>query len=153
MLLFINNVNPTELLLIAVVAVLVFGRRLPEVAGQAAGQLAKAKKAVQDLRRESGLDEELRQARQAAKDLDPRRLVDAPKPVRAADSVQRARTPLAGTPAGPVATKPEEQAAPRDEGSTQPLGGASMPVASGDASAAPSEGKAASERRDAPAGE
>lgn len=152
MLLFINNVNPTELLLIAVVAVLVFGRRLPEVAGQAAGQLAKAKKAVQDLRRESGLDEELRQARQAAKDLDPRRLVDAPKPVRAADSVQRARTPLAGTPPGPAAAKPEEQAAPRGDSSAQPLDGASMPAAPGEASPAPAAGQTDSERRDAPAG-
>jgi Sec-independent protein translocase protein TatA len=129
MLLFINNVNPTELLLIAVVAVLVFGRRLPEVAGQAAGQLAKAKKAVQDLRRESGLDEELRQARQAAQDLDPRRLVDAPKPVRAADSVQRGRSPVPAAPAGLPAAEGPREFPPRGDEAAPPEGAAGSAAA------------------------
>lgn len=97
MLLFINNVNPTELLLIAVVAVLVFGRKLPEVASHAAGHLAKAKRAISDLRRDSGLDEELRRARSAAQQLDPRRVLEAPRPTRASDGVARGKAPGSST--------------------------------------------------------
>jgi sec-independent protein translocase protein TatA len=62
----IGNLSLLELLLIGVVAVLVFGRRLPEVAGQAAGQVMRAKRALTNLRRESGIDDELRRARDAA---------------------------------------------------------------------------------------
>jgi Sec-independent protein translocase protein TatA len=60
---FIQNINPTELLLIAVVAILVFGRRLPEVAGQAASHVQRARRAFNDLRRETGIDDEIREAR------------------------------------------------------------------------------------------
>ncbi|WP_419191969.1 Sec-independent protein translocase subunit TatA/TatB [Engelhardtia mirabilis] len=63
MLAFIQNINPTELLLIAVVAVLIFGRRLPEVAGQVAGRVQQARRAFNDLKRETGIDEEMRRAR------------------------------------------------------------------------------------------
>jgi Sec-independent protein translocase protein TatA len=62
---FIQNLNFTELAIIAIVAVLVFGRRLPEVAGQAARGIAKAKRTLQELRRQSGLDEELTSFRQS----------------------------------------------------------------------------------------
>lgn len=62
---FIQNLNFTELAIIAIVAVLVFGRRLPEVAGQAARGLAKAKRTLQEVRRQSGLDEELTSFRQS----------------------------------------------------------------------------------------
>lgn len=60
---FIQNINPTELLLIAIVAILVFGRRLPEVAGQAAAHVQRARRAFNDLRRETGIDTEIREAR------------------------------------------------------------------------------------------
>ena len=60
---FIQNINPTELVLIAVVAILIFGRRLPEVAGQVAGRVQQARRAFNDLKRETGIDEELRQAK------------------------------------------------------------------------------------------
>lgn len=60
---FIQNINPTELMLIAVVAVLVFGRRLPQVAGQTMAHVQKARRAFNDLRRETGIDDELRDAR------------------------------------------------------------------------------------------
>jgi Sec-independent protein translocase protein TatA len=127
MLLFINNVNPTELLLIAVVAVLVFGRKLPEVASQAAGHLAKAKRAISDLRRDSGLDEELRRARSAAQELDPRRVLEPPRPTRASDGVARGKAPsntvdsalptgttggLAPTPSAALADRASQESAP-----------------------------------------
>lgn len=64
MLAFIQNINPSELLLIAIAAILIFGRRLPQVAGQAAGRVQQARRAFNDLKRETGIDEELRNARQ-----------------------------------------------------------------------------------------
>lgn len=60
---FIQNINPTELLLIAIVAVVVFGRRLPVVAGQAMAHVQRARRAFNDLRRETGIDDEIRDAR------------------------------------------------------------------------------------------
>ena len=60
---FIQNINPTELMLIAIVAVLVFGRRLPEVLGQAAAHVGRARREFNKLRRETGIDEEIREAR------------------------------------------------------------------------------------------
>ncbi len=57
------NLSVPEVVTIAVVAVLVFGRRLPEVAGQAAGMVQRMRRSIEDLRRESGIDRELRNAR------------------------------------------------------------------------------------------
>ena len=81
MLAFIGNLSFLEMGVILVIAVLVFGRRLPEVAGQAAAQLHRARRALSDLRRESGIDEELRKARRtlSSADLSMRRQT-APKP-------------------------------------------------------------------------
>lgn len=77
---FLTNINPTELVLIAVVAVLIFGRRLPEVAGRAAGHVQRARRALTDLKRESGLDEELRTAREAMREVsNPSLLTELPK--------------------------------------------------------------------------
>ena len=76
------NLAPSEILIGLVVAVLVFGRRLPEVAVQTAGQLQKFKRALTDFKRETGIDEELRSARRSLQDVVPRddwrRTLDAP---------------------------------------------------------------------------
>lgn len=63
MLAFISNISPGELVLVLIVAVLIFGRRLPEVAARGAIQVQKLRKGVQDFRRESGFDDEVRRAR------------------------------------------------------------------------------------------
>jgi Sec-independent protein translocase protein TatA len=57
------GLSPTELFVIALVAVLVFGGRLPQVAGEAAATVQKLRRALTDLRRESGIDQELQNAR------------------------------------------------------------------------------------------
>ncbi len=49
--------------MIALVAVLVFGGRLPQVAGEAAATVQRLRRALTDLRRESGIDQELQNAR------------------------------------------------------------------------------------------
>ena len=74
MLAFIFNFGPFEFVIVLVVAILVFGKRLPVVAVQAASALQKARRSLADLRRETGIDEELRQARREIENAVPRDL-------------------------------------------------------------------------------
>lgn len=63
MLAFIFNFGTLEIVLVGIVAVLVFGRNLPAVAVQAAGVVQKMRRSLADLRRQTGIDEELRNVR------------------------------------------------------------------------------------------
>lgn len=56
----IGNLDTTELLIVLVGAVLVFGKRLPEVAAQAGSQLSKLRRTLDDAWKESGVDKEVR---------------------------------------------------------------------------------------------
>ena len=60
---FITNLGPSEFVLILVLAVLIFGRRLPEVAAKGAVHLQRFRRGMQEFRRESGFDDEIRRAR------------------------------------------------------------------------------------------
>lgn len=60
MLAFFTNIGLQELLVIAVIAVLIFGKDLPQAASKAYLQVRKLRGAVDDLRRESGIDREIR---------------------------------------------------------------------------------------------
>ena len=60
MLAFIGNLGFPELVLIALLAVLIFGKDLPQAASKAYVQVRKLRNAVDDLRRETGIDKELR---------------------------------------------------------------------------------------------
>ena len=71
------NLGMFEIGLILVVAVLVFGRDLPSAAVQAAATLQKLRRALADMRRETGIDEELRRARREFEQAVPR---DAARP-------------------------------------------------------------------------
>ena len=53
----------TELLLVAAVALMVFGKRLPEVAMRAAAQLTRLRRTVTQMWREAGIEEELRKVK------------------------------------------------------------------------------------------
>jgi Sec-independent protein translocase protein TatA len=83
MLAFIFNFGPFEFVIVLVVAILVFGKRLPAVAVQAATAIQKARRSLADLRRETGIDEELRKARREIENAVPRDLglgkLDVPK--------------------------------------------------------------------------
>lgn len=57
--------NIQEWIIIAVVAVLLFGRRLPEVVAQVLHGIRVARRHLDDLRRSSGFDEDLREAQRA----------------------------------------------------------------------------------------
>ena len=69
-----ENIGFLELLIIVVVALLVFGRRLPEVAGQAGAQIARFKRGIEDLRNESGIDKEVRDLQRNLRDVVPPKL-------------------------------------------------------------------------------
>lgn len=111
---FLTNINPTELVVIAVVAVLIFGRRLPEVAGRAAGHVQRARRALSDLKRESGLDEELRTAREAMREVtNPSLLADIPKLPSPSQAVRRVIEDDTPPPSGArPATPPNDPKAP-----------------------------------------
>lgn len=66
------NLGPQEIVVITVVAILVWGRRLPEVAGQAAGVVQRMRRSLDDLRRETGIDREIQNARRAVDEAVPR---------------------------------------------------------------------------------
>ena len=68
------NLGVTEMVVILVVAVVVFGRNLPQVAVQAAAQVAKLRRSLTDLRRETGIDDELRRAKREFEQAVPRNL-------------------------------------------------------------------------------
>jgi Sec-independent protein translocase protein TatA len=73
----IGNLAIPELLIIAVGAVIVFGRRLPEVSMRGAAQLLKLRRTVTDMWREAGLEEELRRVR---REIDQKvRAIDVPR--------------------------------------------------------------------------
>ncbi|MEM7307148.1 MAG: twin-arginine translocase TatA/TatE family subunit [Planctomycetota bacterium] len=63
------NLSMGEIALIALIAVLVFGRRLPEVAGQAMRNVARLRRQLDDLRRESGIDREIYDVKSTFRDL------------------------------------------------------------------------------------
>jgi Sec-independent protein translocase protein TatA len=64
----IFGLSPIELVVIMVVAILVFGQRLPQVAGEAAATLQKVKRSLSDLRRETGIDQEIYRAKREFED-------------------------------------------------------------------------------------
>ncbi|QDU82914.1 Sec-independent protein translocase protein TatB [Planctomycetes bacterium Pla163] len=64
----LNLPNIQEWILIAVVAVLLFGRRLPEVIAQVLHGIRVAREHLDELRRSSGFDQDLRDAQRALRD-------------------------------------------------------------------------------------
>lgn len=113
------GISPQELILVAVVAVIVFGQRLPQVAGEAAATVQKLKRALNDLRRESGIDTEIRNARREIEQnvVRPLREVDVAgtvqREVRAAESEIRGAManppPAPGAPPIPADEPPEPE--------------------------------------------
>ena len=57
---FLSDLGPGEIVVILVVAVLIFGKNLPQAASKAYLQVRKLRTAIDDLRRDTGIDRELR---------------------------------------------------------------------------------------------
>jgi Sec-independent protein translocase protein TatA len=71
-----GNLDIGELLVIALFAVMIFGRNLPRVAAQAVTRVAQARRALQKVWRESGIGDEIRDVQREI-DVSARRLRDA----------------------------------------------------------------------------
>ena len=115
-----GNLDITEILVIVVFAVMVFGRDLPKVAAQVLTQVTRARKALQEVWRESGIGDEIRQVQRdlevearKLRDADPRQL--ASKSMREIEAEVRDSKPLpkAPTPKEPDLAPTEEPMAER----------------------------------------
>jgi Sec-independent protein translocase protein TatA len=140
------NLSPVEIVIILVVAIVVFGRRLPEVAGQAAGAVQRMRRSLEDLRRETGIDREIREARRAVEDAVPRDVRPGAISRKAREGLDKA---LRSAEVGPGDLPPippakrDPQAPPPPDASARPEGG--EPAGGG------AETGAAAEDADAPA--
>jgi Sec-independent protein translocase protein TatA len=76
----IGNLTWTEILVVALVAIVVFGRRLPQVAAQTAHRMGRLRRSMEMLWRESGIEDEIRDVkaevrRNVPRDVRPRHLL------------------------------------------------------------------------------
>lgn len=103
---------------IAIVAILVFGQRLPQVAGEAAATVQKLRRALGDLRRESGIDQEFHRARREIEEnvVRPFREIDVAGTVKREANEARAAVTSAIRPANSDAASVEtsKRSAPSD---------------------------------------
>ena len=127
------NLSTGELVIIAVVAVLVFGRRLPEVAGQAAGMVQRMRRSLEDLRRDTGIDREIQNARRTMDEAVPRDL-------RRGDLRRAARERMSQA-LGVAEVRPEEEipgGLAKPSGGPAPAAGSAAPPDPTEAPAPPS---------------
>lgn len=112
MIAFFQNIGLPETIVIAVLAILIFGRRLPEVAARAAVQVQRMRRGLADLRRETGIDAEMRAARRAIEGAVP----------RLTDFEESAQGPRPAAPAEKREDQPPDDAAP-PRSASEPDGG------------------------------
>jgi Sec-independent protein translocase protein TatA len=124
---FLENLSLTEICIVIVVAVMVFGGKLPEAAGQAAAQLQKLRRTLTDLKRETGIDKELAEMKRNVEQAIPRlpRIVDVPGTIeRRLEAVAReadaAATKPEATPDAAEARPANAEAAPQTDASPTP---------------------------------
>jgi Sec-independent protein translocase protein TatA len=67
-----EDIGMSEILVIGVFGVLLFGKRLPEVASQAGQQLVKFRRSLQQVKAESGMDQEVRKIQRTLEEAIPR---------------------------------------------------------------------------------
>jgi sec-independent protein translocase protein TatA len=102
------NLGMGEILVVAIVAILVFGRNLPRVAGEAASVVQRLRRSLQDLRRETGIDQELRDLRRKVDQeiTAPARQLDVGRQVRG--EIANVSRELRQAAAAATATMPEQ---------------------------------------------
>lgn len=113
MLALIGNLDFLEILVIAAVAIMVFGRELPKVAMRGAAHLMKLRREVSRMWREAGLEEELRKVR---RDLDklPEQLPTADELIRYEEQQELLEHPH-------HEEAHHEEASPEDVGAVEPI--------------------------------
>ncbi|MBL8803810.1 MAG: twin-arginine translocase TatA/TatE family subunit [Planctomycetes bacterium] len=124
------GISPGELLVIGIVAIMVFGGRLPQVAGEVAATVQKLRRSLNDLRRDSGIDREIANARREFEQgvAKPLREADLAGTVRReAASVRSDFQPSASAASAP-ADSPAVAAAPGSTPPAAPAVGAPPPT-------------------------
>ncbi len=132
----LGNFGVLELVLIAVVAVLVFGKDLPQAASKAYMQVRKLRNAVDDLRRDSGIERELRDIERTVREAEweARRKAAAPVPsvvprstlpAPVADALPAAPAPAAAPSTPPAPAEPRAPDGSRGEPPAAPTDAAS----------------------------
>lgn len=117
MLAILGNLGPSELILILILAVLVFGKDLPQAASKAYLQVRRLRNAVDDLRRETGIDRELRNIERTVREAEWEARQTQPSVARKALASSTASAPPA--PAAPLASG-DPTPPPPDPGPVQP---------------------------------
>jgi TatA/E family protein of Tat protein translocase len=112
------GLSPIELLVIVVVAIVVFGQRLPQVAGETAATLQRFKRSLTDLRRETGIDQEIYKAK--------REFEEAQRQARAADPRLELTREAAAAKAQAAALAREAALRNEPSGATQVSGAAEL---------------------------
>lgn len=74
MIALIGNLDTSELMIVALVAILIFGKRLPQVAAQAGSQLVKLRRSLDQAWRETGMEKEIRNVQRDLDNVIPRDL-------------------------------------------------------------------------------
>jgi Sec-independent protein translocase protein TatA len=119
MLAMFENLGGSELLIVMAAALLVFGKRLPQVAGDAAKQLVKLRKSLDEAWRDTGMQQEILNVKRDLENAIPRDLsigemariasAEMDKRVRAIEEAAKAAPdPPAATAALPPPQKPAE---------------------------------------------
>ena len=112
-------------MIVCIAGLLVFGRRLPEVASQAGKQLVKVRRSIDAAWRETGMEKELRDVKRDLDTAIPRDLSIADMARLASaemDKRVKANEKSASAPAAPEAdaSKPGESAPSAPKGETEP---------------------------------
>ncbi|MFN0006794.1 MAG: twin-arginine translocase TatA/TatE family subunit [Planctomycetota bacterium] len=121
----LETLGGLELLIVCIAGLLVFGRRLPEVAGQAGKQLVKVRRSIDAAWRETGMEKELREVKRDIDAAIPRDLSIADMARLASAEMDRrvkANEKSASVPAAPEAeaSKPAASAPPASGSETGP---------------------------------
>lgn len=102
MLALFGNLDFMELVVVAAAALMIFGRRLPEVAVRAAAQVVRLRRTVTQMWREAGIDEEIRRVqRELDRKVQTPRIPSVDQLVRDADRRRAGQKPFELTPEGP----------------------------------------------------
>ena len=120
----IGNLDTSELVIVMLVAILIFGRRLPQVAAQAGRQVVKLRRSLDSAWRDTGMEREIREVQRTLEEAIPRNLsigemarlasAEMDKRVRANEGAARAEAALAtetSSPAPPPGAQPPPPAA------------------------------------------